>query len=86
MLLGLFLILSGEAALYHSVAVLAYLLVVMALSVGFVRFIEEPDLERRFGATYVAYTRQVPRWIPRPVSRSPAGAPPISSAASVKKR
>ena len=28
-------------------------------------WIEEPDLRNRFGEPYVAYTRQVPRWIGR---------------------
>lgn len=31
----------------------------------FVTFYEEPNLKKRFGASYEEYCRQVPRWIPR---------------------
>ena len=71
MALGLFLVLAGQAALYQSKVILGYLLIVIALVGAFVRFIEEPDLERRFGAPYTAYKRQVPRWIPRSVQVGP---------------
>ena len=71
MMLGLLLILGGEAALYESRAVWIYTLVLMAAAYCFVRFWEEPGLERRFGEPYRAYTRVVPRWIPRrPFSRA----------------
>lgn len=33
----------------------------------FVIFYEEPTLRRQFGASYEAYLRSVPRWIPRRV-------------------
>ena len=65
MVLGLLLILSGEAALYRSPAVLLYSLGLAVLAGLFVRFVEEPDLERRFGASYRAYKQHVPRWIPK---------------------
>jgi len=64
MMLGMFLILGGEVALYQSRAVWIYTLVLVAAAYGFVRFWEEPDLERRFGETYRDYKRSVPRWIP----------------------
>jgi protein-S-isoprenylcysteine O-methyltransferase Ste14 len=66
MALGIFLVLGGQALLYHSRAVLLCLLLVMAFMHLFVVLVEEPQLERRFGATYSAYKRQIPRWIPRP--------------------
>jgi protein-S-isoprenylcysteine O-methyltransferase Ste14 len=31
----------------------------------YIPLLEEPGLERRFGADYVLYKRNVPRWIPR---------------------
>jgi len=65
MMLGIFLILGGEVALYGSRAVWRYTLVLMGVAYSFVRFWEEPDLERRFGHAYLSYKRQVPRWIPR---------------------
>jgi protein-S-isoprenylcysteine O-methyltransferase Ste14 len=64
MVLGLFLIVGGEVALYESRAVWIYTLVLMAAAYLFVRYWEEPDLERRFGESYRAYQRHVPRWIP----------------------
>lgn len=33
--------------------------------VGYIPLLEEPGLERRFGAAYRLYRRIVPRWIPR---------------------
>jgi len=65
MMLGMLLVLGGEVALYQSRAVWIYTLVLMAGAYGFVRFWEEPELERRFGETYRDYKRRVPRWIPR---------------------
>ena len=70
MMVGAFLILGGEAALYQSSAVLVYTVCLMTAATLFVRYWEEPDLERRFGPTYLEYKRQVPRWIPRPISRA----------------
>ena len=69
MVLGIFLVLWGEVALYHSRAVLTYTLILMGLAAGFVRYVEEPQLERRFGEAYLTYKRQVPRWIPRVIPR-----------------
>lgn len=65
MMLGMLLILGGETALYQSRAVGVFTLVLMAAAWAFVRFWEEPELERRFGDSYRAYQQQVPRWIPR---------------------
>ena len=68
MMLGMFLIVCGEAAVYRSSVVLLYSACLAILAALFVRYIEEPQLERRFGEAYLAYTRQVPRWIPRWIS------------------
>lgn len=65
MMLGLFLLLGGQALLYGSRAVLLYLVLVMGLAHLFIALVEEPQLKRRFGASYEAYRRQVPRWLPR---------------------
>ena len=37
----------------------------IAAGVFFVKVIEEPELERRFGQAYVAYRRRVPMFLPR---------------------
>jgi len=75
MMLGVFLLLGGQAALYESRAVLGYLALIMTAAVTFIRLWEEPGLERRFGQAYLAYKREVPRWIPRPDSARGRGGP-----------
>ena len=75
MMLGFFLLLAGEAALLGSVVVALYLLLAMGLAHLLVVFVEEPGLAKRFGSSYTAYARQVPRWVPR----SFFGAPPTKT-------
>lgn len=65
MALGMLLILGGEAALYDSVLVFCYLLAAAAGVHLYVWLVEEPQLSRRFGPSYTAYKRDVPRWIPK---------------------
>jgi len=55
----------GEALFLSSLGIAAYAIVVSLLShLGVVRN-EEPELRKRFGESYEAYFRQVPRWVPR---------------------
>jgi protein-S-isoprenylcysteine O-methyltransferase Ste14 len=63
--------LSGSA-LFFGIALVAksptILTLALAWAIGlhsFVMLIEEPQLERRYGASYREYKRTVPRWIPR---------------------
>ena len=89
MMLGLLLMLLGEAALYESLAVLLYDGCLAVLAGLFVVCWEEPDLERRFGADYLAYKHHVPRWVPRPPvqdRRDGPRLPPISGAGATPKR
>jgi protein-S-isoprenylcysteine O-methyltransferase Ste14 len=66
MLTGVFLALFGVGMLLQSTSVVliwtpAYILIhVLEL-----RFIEEPELEKRFGPAYVDYKRRVPMFFPR---------------------
>jgi protein-S-isoprenylcysteine O-methyltransferase Ste14 len=58
-------VMLGEAAVFHSVALLQ---LVAAFAVGVILFvlsIEEPGLRAKFGAEYEQYCVQVPRWLPR---------------------
>ena len=58
-------VMLGEAAVFHSVALLQ---LVAAFAVGvilFVLFVEEPGLKAKFGGEYEQYCRKVPRWLPR---------------------
>jgi protein-S-isoprenylcysteine O-methyltransferase Ste14 len=59
-------IVFGEWLLTRSPALLIYWSIWFAGANLFVIGYEEPNLRRRFGPSYDAYTRQVGRWIPRP--------------------
>ena len=65
MYLALFLMISGEALLFHSLWLIAYLLLLVLGVHLFVVFVEEPRLTCRFGESYQNYLRAVPRWLPR---------------------
>lgn len=65
MISSLILVMAGEALLFASrgigvLAVLNYL-----INTVYFIYSEEPGLEKRFGAAYTEYKRNVPRWIPR---------------------
>jgi protein-S-isoprenylcysteine O-methyltransferase Ste14 len=56
----------AEALHFASLGILLY---AVAISVGahlMVVYAEEPELRGRFGVSYEAYCRRVPRWLPRP--------------------
>jgi protein-S-isoprenylcysteine O-methyltransferase Ste14 len=57
--------LAGEALFLGSVWILAWAAVFLAVNFTYFLRSEEPGLERRFGESYRAYKRNVPRWIPR---------------------
>lgn len=65
MYIGVFLVLAGEALLFRSLKLLAYLAFFFLAVQLFVLFYEEPTLRRQFGESYEDYRRMVPRWIPR---------------------
>ena len=52
----------GEAWLFGSMSLLKYALLVFVLFHLFVVLYEEPALTSRFGESYRAYRRAVPRW------------------------
>lgn len=69
------LVIGGEALLFVSLPLLLYL-VVAAVGVHlFVILYEEPNLGRQFGEQYLAYRRNVPRWIPRRQPLDPSSSP-----------
>jgi len=65
MYIGVLLILVGEVILFMSWTLLAYAGLVWFLFHLFVVFYEEPNLRKKFGASYEEYRNSVPRWIPR---------------------
>jgi protein-S-isoprenylcysteine O-methyltransferase Ste14 len=58
-------IIAGQALVLGQFVLLGYALIVWLAVAGFVRVYEEPTLLRQFGASYEAYRRAVPAWIPR---------------------
>ena len=65
MYVGAILIILAESVYYGSLLLVLYAVGLWAmLHISLVIF-EEPQLKRRFGADYVRYLAEVPRWIPR---------------------
>jgi len=65
MYIGVLFILVGEAILFMSWTLLAYAGLAWFLFHLFVVCYEEPNLRKKFGASYEEYLNSVPRWIPR---------------------
>jgi len=65
MYLSVALMLTGELLLTRSQSLLIFALGWFTLVNLFVLAYEEPRLRTLFGASYEAYCRQVPRWLPR---------------------
>ena len=59
------LVIWGEALYLSSLGVVLYAVAVSVGAHAAVRFVEEPELRKRFGASYEEYCRLVPRWVPR---------------------
>lgn len=55
----------GQGLLLGQPGLLVYAAVVTLVNAAFVRWHEEPTLQRRFGAEYVVYRTAVPGWLPR---------------------
>lgn len=56
---------NGQALVLGQLGLLFYGAVVWLAMASFVRWYEEPELARRFGAEYGVYQRAVPAWLPR---------------------
>ena len=64
MYIGVAMAILGEAALFRSVHVAEYAILMLLITHTFVVLYEEPTLQRQFGESYEEYRRAVPRWIP----------------------
>ena len=74
MYLGGIATLAGCALVFRSPAMLVFVLVPCGCVQVFLLAFEEPDLNARFGESYRAYQRAVPRWRPRLIPwRGPDG-------------
>lgn len=65
MYVGGFLVLLGYGLVQLSTAIVLFALAWIVFVHLMVVAAEEPDLRRKFGASYDDYRRAVPRWIPR---------------------
>ena len=65
MMLGALTLLAGQVLLCQSRTGLVYTMLMAGAVWAFVRFVEEPQLAKRYGPPYADYCRQVPRWMPR---------------------
>ena len=65
MIAGVAFMLAGEALLFWSGRLAAWLALFVAVNHVYFLAVEEPGLLRRFGAEYARYRSAVPRWIPR---------------------
>lgn len=65
MYIGVGLVVGGQAWLFHSLPLAAYLAFVIVAFHLFVLFYEEPTLRKQFGEEYDRYRASVPRWIPK---------------------
>jgi protein-S-isoprenylcysteine O-methyltransferase Ste14 len=65
MILSLILLQVGEAVLFASYGIAVLAVLDFILNTVYFILSEEPGLEKRFGAEYIEYKKNVPRWIPR---------------------
>jgi protein-S-isoprenylcysteine O-methyltransferase Ste14 len=65
MYIGVLSVITGEALLFQSLALIGYAAAVFVFTYLFVIFYEEPTLRQKFGESYKNYCKEVPRWIPR---------------------
>jgi protein-S-isoprenylcysteine O-methyltransferase Ste14 len=73
MISGVIAALYAEALLLQSLPLLAWAVLFMLANLAYIPLVEEPGLEKRFGADYRRYKANVPRWIPRLRAWTPPG-------------
>ena len=66
MISGVVFVLLGESLVLLSAAHAAWAGIFLVINLVYIPLVEEPQLERRFGAAYRDYCRNVPRILPRP--------------------
>jgi protein-S-isoprenylcysteine O-methyltransferase Ste14 len=66
---GLLNLYFGISIFMGSVASVLVVLVFTVIILSYIKFVEEKELEQRYGADYVAYKEQTPFLIPRPARR-----------------
>ena len=66
---GELMVIWAEAIYFASLGIVLYASAMSVASHLLVVYVEEPELLERFGESYEAYRRSVPRWLPRLVRR-----------------
>jgi protein-S-isoprenylcysteine O-methyltransferase Ste14 len=66
MALGGLLILLGEATIYYSPSLLGIAILYGVVVYLNAKYVEEPELRKRFGEPYADYLKRVPRFFPNP--------------------
>lgn len=64
MISGVLFVVIGEALILRSIPHTAWAAFFFAVNLAYIRFVEEPQLARRFGPGYDIYCQSVPRFIP----------------------
>lgn len=64
MYLAVWAVIAGQALLFASTAIAAWLAVVVVVTMAFVHGYEEPTLRATFGKEYADYAARVRRWVP----------------------
>ena len=65
MISGVLFVLLGESFVTASLPLFCWFLVFAVVNTFYIPLSEEPGLVKRFGEDYLAYKRNVPRWVPR---------------------
>jgi protein-S-isoprenylcysteine O-methyltransferase Ste14 len=65
MIIGVLIVLIGESTAILSLPVFIWAIIFFIINNIFFLLYEEPNLEKKFGATYKNYKKNVPRWLPR---------------------
>jgi len=65
MIIGIFLILLGEAILFGSIYLFYWFIIFFIGNLIYIPLFEGPSLDKRFGKNFILYKKNVPRWIPR---------------------
>jgi protein-S-isoprenylcysteine O-methyltransferase Ste14 len=65
MISGVIAVLLGEALCLRSLPHLAWAAIFAAVNLVYIPLVEEPNLQRRFGESYLRYCEHVPRVVPR---------------------
>ena len=65
MYIGGFILLAGFGLYHTSLSILILSVILIGLFHLFVVFVEEPNLEKLFGKSYVEYKKHINRWIPK---------------------